>query len=218
LLVLSIVLAVPALSAEVDWNRVKREWKSYSASEQAVYRELMERERLRQDPAGSSASRTPGDTCDDATHEIGSLPFTDDTGDTQGLTDDLNLATSGSCAGGGDQFLGTGTGPDIAYRVRVDTSCELAVQLTPTAPSSADLALYIVTDCANLAASCVRVSDGGLSGIPETITFVADPTSDYLVIVDGWNGAAGTYTLEITETGSAGCMLTPVRVQSFSID
>jgi hypothetical protein len=198
-------------AGDVDWDAVKAAWGTLTEAERAAYEELI---------AGMTSGivRTPGDTCGAATHEVGTLPYADsDT--TVGLAD--NITISGTpCAGGGSQFAGTGTGPDIAYRVRPDVTCSVNVNMDPTdvAPNADDLALYVVTDCANPAASCLRVDDAGGAGTAEDTAFSATAGVDHFIIVDGFTGAAGPFNLTITETTSTGCELVPVELQQFRIE
>lgn len=221
-LALGAVLALsPAPAGEsptsADWKRIKREWARLSPSERAAYTSLVRARvaAIRRGPASAAAA----ESCASAAEEVTALPFTD-TGDTTGAADDLNLAAAGSCAGGGNQFAQTGNGPDLVYALRTDQSCDLQLTLTPTAvsPMENDLALYVILDCANQAASCIAVEDTGVAGESESITFSATGTLLYYVVVDGWNGDAGPFRLDVAESGSTGCMLVPVEVQSFSVE
>ncbi len=152
-------------------------------------------------------SSLPGDTCAAATLEVGTLPYVhSDT--TAGRTDDYNLsAEPASCAGGGSQFGGTGIGPDLVYRITVDQTCDLQVRMQSV---SADMNVTVVTDCADLDGSCLGVDDAGGGGAPEDVFFTAAAGTDYLIIVDGWNGNNGAFDLTITETTSTGCHLSPI--------
>ena len=190
---------------------LKSVWDDLTPEQQREYRDLVAR------TFGDStlAPRTPGDTCEAATFEVGSLPYAT-AADTTAETDDFNLDQDGTCDGGGNQFAGTGTGPDLAYLVQVDVTCNVSVTLTPN--SMTDLALYVVTDCMDIAGSCLQVNDAGGTGIAENVTFQALAQAEYFVIVDGWADMSGTFDLDITESGSTGCSLVPVEVQSFGVD
>lgn len=157
----------------------------------------------------AKAVRTPGDTCAAATLEVSALPF-NDANTTVGQTDDL---TYGAACGG---FNGSsGVGPDIAYRVRTDVDCGVTVTMDPTAN---DLAVWVVTDCADPVGACVGGDDSGGNGTAEAVSFSATAGTDYFVVVDGFGGAADTFTLNISETTANGCQLVPVELQGFQVD
>lgn len=197
-------------AADVDWDAVKAAWETLTEAEKVAYEELMIGMR-------SGATEAPADTCAGATLEVGTLPYADsDT--TVGLVD--NITISGTpCAGGGSQFVGTGTGPDIAYRVRPDVTCSVNVNMDPTdvSPNADDLSLYVVTDCSNPAATCLRVDDAGGTGTAEDTAFSATGGVDHFIIVDGFGGSSGPFNLTITETTTTGCSLVPVELQRFNI-
>lgn len=213
MLMIGALCATPGRAAldVADLEVLKSVWDDLTPDQRREYRDLV----LRTFGDSTLAPRAPGDTCDAATFEVGGLPYAT-AADTSAETDDFNLDQDGACAGPGNQFAGTGTGPDLAYLIQVDVTCDVSVTLTPD--STTDLALYVVTDCADLAASCLGVNDAGSSGIAETVTFRATAQSEYFVIVDGWANDSGAFDLDITESGSTGCSLVPVEVQSFSVD
>ncbi len=154
--------------------------------------------------SGPAASQS--DTCNSALNEVSALPFSD-SGSTSSysLNDDYNMAfPANTCAGGGSQSGGTGSGKDVVYRIDVDNTCNLRVNLYPT---SVDLALYVVTDCTSLAANCVGVSDAGGDGAWEHVDFTANSGTRYYIIVDGVSGSHGSYDLTIGETSSTDCSL-----------
>ena len=168
--------------------------------------------RKQQQPAAGNAVkavRTPGDTCAAATLEVSALPF-NDANTTVGQTDDF---TYGSACGGFN--ASSGVGPDIAYRVQTDVDCDVTVTMDPAAN---DLAVWVVTDCADPVGACVGGDDSGGSGTPETVSFSATAGTDYFVVVDGFGGASDAFTLNITETTVNGCQLVPVELQGFQVD
>lgn len=162
-------------------------------------------------PASADTMRAPAavplvpvDACDTASARAESLPVSA-IDDTTGAGDDVNLDETGGCAGGGTQFFGTGSGPDHAYGIRVDRDCELEIQVQPM--GNADLALYVVTGCDDVAGSCLGVDDAdGPDGL-EAVRLAATPGTDYIVLVDGNQGSAGRYELTIRETTDTGCQL-----------
>ena len=219
LVIALLVTAGPVAGADVDWDQVKSVWNTLTMEEQAAYRALMPEEWSKPSKEAPGVVRvlgqvvqptdkTPGDTCAAATYEISALPFSD-SGDTSPLTDDYDLddATNVSCPTGFDS-----NGPDNAYRVQVDVTCDIMVQENA---GNYDVVLWAVTDCSDTDNSCVGSSD---AGNPENFTFTATAGTDYWVIVDGWAGQGGAYTLDLTEATATGCQLIPVELHSFSID
>lgn len=181
---------------------------------------------------------TPADTCTAATYEIGSLPFnSSDT--TVGMTDDYDLppdvtvptcTASSSCTGGGAAgcgprgciYAGTGTGPDRAYRIRVDTPCDLTIAGTPTGVPEWDLAMTVFeTQCSSDLADCVCVDDNNFPSETESVLLNAVPGLDYFIVIDGYlegvpNPPPNTGPFDLSVTGS-GCVLVPVELLDFKI-
>jgi|GEM_PF-1416032 len=115
---------------------------------------------------------------------VGSLPFSD-TNDTTGVPNEYATLT-GACDGN------TGYGGGAGELVYSFTPAETAYYDIATSGSSFDLAIYIVTDCSDLANSCLDSSDpGSLDGI------LLDAGTEYFVVVDGYSSGEGAYTLDI---------------------
>lgn len=201
---------------DVDWDQLKVMWNTLTASEQAAYMDLYH-EYMEATKGGNftvtalgvdlkGTIRTPGDTCGTATPEVSALPYTD-SGDTTPLVNDYDVATSATCATGFDSI-----GADMVYQIQVDQTCDLIVT---ESQGAYDVVLWAVTDCADVDNTCVASSDGGN---PENFTFTATAGVDYWIMVDGWNGQSGAYTLDVTEATGIGCMLVPVELQSFQAE
>jgi hypothetical protein len=156
-----------------------------------------------------------GDTCTAATQITGAFPY-NDSGTTVGKADDYDLpadVTSPTClapgaiAGGGAQpggsiYTGTGTGPDAAYAFEVNQTCNLRASMT----SASDLGLIIyLGQCTSSLDDCVVVDDTGVGGATEQVDFTATAGQTYYLVVDGYNGSADTYTVNITELTTTGC-------------
>jgi len=200
-----------------DWDRVKRDWDRLSPEQRAAYEEQLARlaaELRAKSRPGQGGLKTPGDLCSEATYEITDLPFTD-SNDTTEFADRIDLSAYGACVGGGPQFTSTGLGPDVIYRIQVSVDCDLRIDM---APATEDMSLYVVTNCASPAGSCAKVDDGGGRGVTESVTFSALATDTYFVVVDGFLGSRGEYTLTISEDGATGCSLVPVELQSFTVE
>jgi hypothetical protein len=126
-----------------------------------------------------------GDTCADAFLISASGTFT---GNTQTAAD--NYRDSNACTGY------RSSGPDVVYRVALQAGDRIAASLQPGTPSW-DASLYLVTSCANVAQSCVTGED---NGNPEQIDYTTASGGDFFLIVDGFAGAGGAFTLTVTLT------------------
>ena len=139
-----------------------------------------------------SAQIRRGETCADAY----AVPPTGGTfhGTTAGYTHDLGAESgTGSCTGFSQ------TGPDAVYLVTLAHNQRINASLNTTW----DAALYLITDCAQSATSCVAGRD---AGNPETITFqnTSGQARSYYLVVDSWRPSTptvpreGNYTLTIS--------------------
>jgi hypothetical protein len=100
-----------------------------------------------------------------------------------------------------DYACATGlTGPEYAYPLRFKTDRAVTASLSGAA-TDLDLIVLEGSSCANKP-TCAAVSSTAGSG-NETVTFDAKGNQDYLVVVDGRNGASGSYTLEVLCQGGA---------------
>lgn len=122
-----------------------------------------------------------GDQCSSAFLVTASGTFT---GDTRTAVNDYSQ--SNSCTG----FASSG--PDIVYRVPLSVGDRLRATLQPS--TTWDASLYLVTSCSDIAQSCVAGQD---NGNPEVVDYTSAQAGDYFLIVDGYGGAAGAYTLTI---------------------
>lgn len=139
----------------------------------------------------------PDDTCDGAGSWLrctsGSI-----TGD---LTPYINNYDpgSGGCASGYPE-----AGKDQVVSVALEAGDVINIVYTQL---NADAAIYIITDCANPAGSCVVGADDTVTGEPETINWMATATGTYYVIIDCYGtGQGGPYVLtyDITCPGATG--------------
>lgn len=90
----------------------------------------------------------------------------------------------------------TEKGPDIAYSIALMAGQKLSATLTPGAQE--DVALYVVTDCAQLS-SCVAASDSGFDGDPESLMYTATAAQTVYLIVDSYEPTtSGPYSLNVT--------------------
>lgn len=87
----------------------------------------------------------------------------------------------------------TGTARELVYAIQLPTGGE--VELLGMPEEGYDIALYVVTDCGDLDASCVAASDAGIESAPEQLGFAAAPGQLYYVVVDGNDGSSGLFIL-----------------------
>jgi cysteine-rich repeat protein len=129
-----------------------------------------------------------GDTCGNAITVAASGSFP---GKFDGFNNDYDPGDSG-CTGYSE------TGNDIVYKVTLNAGQMLTATLTPGATQ--DVAVYVVTDCADVVASCVSGADAGFGGDPEMLTYTATATGAVYVIVDGFDTSetTGAYTLQLS--------------------
>lgn len=125
-----------------------------------------------------------GDRCTDAF--VVTSPGGVFTGNTQQAVNDYSA--SNSCTGYAS------SGPDVVYRVSLQTGDRLQASLQPS-NGTWDASIYLVTSCSAIGQSCVAGQD---NGNPEELDYTAGMAGDYYLIVDGFAGAGGTYSLTIT--------------------
>ena len=117
----------------------------------------------------------------------------------QGLTDfvvDLCLAANDYSALSGGCTGYTSTGKDLVYKIFLG----LGETITASMQGTHDAALWLVTDCADAANTCVVGADATVSEGYETITYVAPAAGWFYMIVDGY--------------GTDSCSLTTVSIDA----
>jgi len=164
-------------------------------------------------PVSPSAIAAGGDTCAAPT-VIAALPF-NDSGNTSLATNQMVFLNQ-TCAGFGAV---TRPGPDLIYSVTVYPGNSLTFQVNPGAGYDVDI--YLLGTCGD-GATCVRESDTGTEGQPETLGPVTLTPGTYSFYVDSIytiddTPGSGPYTLSVT--GSLGVpnntnfyTLTPCRI------
>ncbi len=188
-------------------------------------KEMIIADNRRSDPTRSLRLLAGGDTCGSAT-AIGAFPY-NDSGTTTGMADDYDLPTAFiaptvtgcptcTATGGGPVeaaprggvYLGTGTGPDVAYSVTF-TSSNNSIDVTLTPTGSEDLALIVYTDvCSNSLPDAIVVDDDNADGEAEHVVISNMPSGTYNIVVDAYStggtppGPSGPYTLAVTGTGT----------------
>lgn len=124
-------------------------------------------------PAMQPLAPAGGDTCASAT-TIGpaALPFFDE-GTLAGAGNDIDPGGGGCAPGGGN---------DVVYSFTPAASGVYTIGVTPT--NAADLSLYIVTDCANPAGTCVAGANVGGFNRGESLTPNLTAGTRYFIVVD----------------------------------
>ena len=88
------------------------------------------------------------------------------------------------------------TGNEIVHKITTTSTGDITATLSNLGAN--DLDVFILTACDN-AGSCIANGD-------ETATAMAQAAGTYYIIVDGFEGASGTYTLTVTANcGGGGC-------------
>src|SRR5215813_7884748 len=87
-------------------------------------------------------------------------------------------------------------GPDLIYQFTPGDTQGYRIVATPT--GHYDLSVYVTTDCASIA-SCSGSDIGGL-GDAETVLRNLTAGTTYFIVVDGFGGDAGDFTLSVTPT------------------
>jgi hypothetical protein len=97
-------------------------------------------------------------------------------------------------------------GRDVVYRLNVPSAGDVIDVTYAIDPNLSDASLYIVTDCANIAGTCVAGQDSQDPMVPERLTYVFPSAGTYYLILDTFEPAGGSWTL-------SGCMrcTTPTR-------
>lgn len=105
------------------------------------------------------------------------------------------------------------TGNDVVYQLDV-LIAPTTVNISMTPDASFDGGFYIFGPVTSGAADCLNdnfllaVADIGGNGSTESLNNFTMQTGTYFIVVDGYNGSSGTYSLDITEYVAPSCALT----------
>jgi hypothetical protein len=102
-----------------------------------------------------------------------------------GYANDYNAGGSTGCTGY------TSNGVDATYKIYLNENDPFSVTVTPGDPPH-DVSIWLVTDCANAAATCVAGADATVGDDSETLTYTAASTGWYYLIVDGFSSCSLT--------------------------
>jgi hypothetical protein len=150
-----------------------------------------------------TAATVPGDNCDEAIDLSALFGGAVDAPQTSGLYDNSDFTTDASdpavvagCFFNDDPFNNTGwfsfTGDGNTYRVR-------SIQCTgPNANLDLQVAVYSGT-CGNLTdVACNEDEDGANNIFNFNVEFDTEDGVEYLILVDGYQGEAGEFCIEVT--------------------
>ena len=103
---------------------------------------------------------------------------------------------TGTTVGAGSDYTGscglsTGTTVDAVYLLRTPVARAITVD---TCGSSFDTVLYVGTNCGGTQTGCNDDS----CGLSSSISFMAAANTTYYITIDGYSGASGTYTFNVT--------------------
>jgi len=158
---------------------------------------------------GSCPCDAENDTCEEAIAiELAQLPVTIE-GTTLEAADNYS-APATACPKQSYQY-GDG-GSDVVYSITPTKNGKYTFSI-PLAGADFDTSLYVVSDCSDIADSCVAGSETiGLGG--ENVTASLEANTSYYVIVDGYKANQGNFTLQVAlctasctgqSCGSDGC-------------
>jgi len=142
----------------------------------------------------------PGESCPGSPlGDLGTNPVTLDGFDTVYYADNYDAGAGNSCTGY------ESSGPDAVYQATIGPDCvvDLVYNECPAGPpDSFDRSLYFVTDCNDIAGTCLCGSDqtfpGGPEG-PEFCSYFNDTGAPVTgqIVCDGFGGDAGRYTIDV---------------------
>jgi len=168
------------------------------------------------------------DVCNQNTSFITALPFTD-SGTTVGAADDYDLsgdptncpsptceATSGVFPDRGYTYAGSGTGPDVAYKIAFIQPTSLQINVDPPAGLDLNVIVY-AANCSNSPSDAIVMADNAGDGVPpdlpdnsETVTFTQMPAGIYNIVVDTYTASgdtplSGPYTINVACLAGMNC-------------
>jgi len=96
-------------------------------------------------------------------------------------------------------------GPDLTYQITIGDASHVDISVTPD--SSWDPAIYLVSDCEEIAMTCVGGADVGFEGDPESLSLDVDCGGTYFLIIDSYypsgSTSCGSFQLDVN-TSTAG--------------
>ncbi len=134
----------------------------------------------------------PGETCESAFEVEEPLPFVAD-GST---TDAANLYSfgSGECPGVNTERGNSASDQAYVYTPSADGDYIISID------TDFDAVLYVVTDCNDIANTCLAAADDTHSGGEEVLELALQQGQTYFIIIDGWSTFSGDYTLTVEES------------------
>lgn len=145
--------------------------------------------------SGCTLPDPAGENCGSAgVIDPAALPLTL-SGNTISARDDYGAST-GDCPGMAAEGAGN---RDVVYSFTPSVSGSYTFTYTP----DFDGAMYVVTDCSDIAGTCLGGSEARSRGFDEIVTIDASAGTTYFIVLDGgFTGHRGTFTLQV----SAACL------------
>ncbi len=162
--------------------------------------------------AGACVPPVPGDMCVDAPTLMLNTAVS---GNTDALANDYSFG-DGECAG---STFGKGGGSnDISYVFTAPIAGDFTFATTD-AGTDFDNALYVVSDCDDIANTCLGGVDGGGSSGVETLDVTLTAGQTVYVIVDGYgNTSSQSGDYELIATCGSGCTVGDVQCNGTAIE
>jgi len=125
-----------------------------------------------------------GETCSSATAiSPNALPFTDDSS-TVGAANDIDPGPGGCVSG---------LGPEVVYSFTPSATDTYVAAVTPVLPGF-DVSLYVITNCANPAGSCVAGTNARGFAQGESLSVTLNAGTTYFIVIDSpLQGGQGPY-------------------------
>jgi len=106
------------------------------------------------------------------------------------------------CAAGDYDGVGcspyTAAAPDAVYAITVNDGDNVDLVYTPI--DYYDPSFYVVSDCGDIAGSCIDGADSGLGGDPEYLNIDFACAGTYYIICDAWSTGEGDFQLDVVIT------------------
>lgn len=139
--------------------------------------------------SGDVVPAPPGDTCATAVPLVGATA-----GDWTTATNDSSFAAGNACVASGQ----SAAGPELIYAFTLAPNQTLTATVTPT--GFGDPILYVLSDCALPATSCVAGQDGGSFGEAETLTFQSATGGNFFFVIDSYNSSSNLESFTIASS------------------
>jgi hypothetical protein len=138
---------------------------------------------------GTCVPLVTGDHCSDP-YIVDTIPFTA-TSSNVTANPFYRFTDKSHCPGA--KYTPTSTGRDEVFAFTPTTTGNYTITMTPPY----DAVLYVVTDCEDIANTCLVGADDTVSSGPEVVTLDMTAGVTHFIIADAYGSGTGTYTLDI---------------------